>query len=194
MRWRGKRVILGEVNSLEPEPAKASVNGEIKDNPEYPPSAHLDRVYTEIKSRLDLQRTELDDLQRIVAIVLAANGVVLGFAGSQFPFGHGRPEYIVVIFIVAIGVLSLDILVGVWALWPKKAIKAIVEPPALVDEYVESATNVMLFDLIAAANNAYQSNESIGIRKRRSWLVRTQLLLLGLGALVLGAGIIISHV
>ena len=120
---------MEEVNSLEPEPAKVSVNSGIKDDPAYPPSAHLDRVYTEIKSRLDLQRTELDDLQRIVAIVLAASGVVLGFAGSQFPFGPSRAGYIVVIFVVAIGVLSLDILVGVWALWPKQAIKVIGEPP-----------------------------------------------------------------
>jgi hypothetical protein len=185
---------MEEVNSLGPERPEVSTNDGIIDDPEYPPSAHLDRIYTEIKNRLDLQRTELDDLQRIVAIVLAANGVVLGFAGSQFPFGPSRAVYTIVIFVVAVGLLALDILVGVWALWPKQVIKAMVEPPALVDDYVDSATNEMLFDLIAAANAAYQGNESIGIRKRRSRLVRTQLLLLGIGALVLGAGIIISHV
>ena len=54
-----------------------------------------------------------------------------------------------------IGGTSATRLVGVWALWPKQVIKTIVEPPALIDDYVTSATNVMLFDLIAAANAAY---------------------------------------
>jgi hypothetical protein len=58
------------------------------------------------------------------------------------------------------GGTSATRLVGVWALWPKQVIKTIVEPPALVDDYVASATNVMLFDLIAAANAAYQDNRT----------------------------------
>jgi hypothetical protein len=45
--------------------------------------------------------------------------------------------------------------VRVWALWPKQVIKTMVEPLTLVDGYVASATNVVLFDLIAAANAAH---------------------------------------
>lgn len=162
------------------------------DSRRYPPSPHLDRIYTEIKNRLDLQRTELDDLQRIVAIVLTANGVVLGFAGGQFPSDSNHVK--LVVFIVAVAALAVDIVVGILALWPKDDVKTLVDPQVLVDDYAGSPTNVMLFDLIAAANSAYKQNEDIGIRKRRSRLVRAQLFLLGVGAVTLGVGMVISHV
>lgn len=164
----------------------------VLDDPGYPPSPHLDRIYAEVKERLALQRTELDDLQRIIAIVLTANGVVLGFAGSQFPSGPHHAKFF--LFVAAVAVLAADIVAGAWALWPKRAIKTTVDPAALVEEYTAAATNVMLYDLIAAARAAYQQNEDVGIQKLRSMLVRSQLLLLGAGALLLGAGTVAPHV
>lgn len=164
----------------------------VVDDPGYPPSPHLGRIYSEVKERLALQRTELDDLQRIIAIVLTANGVVLGFAGSQFPSGPHHAKFF--LFVAAVAVLAVDIVAGAWALWPRRAIKTTVDPATLVDEYIAAATNVMLYDLIAAARTAYQQNEDIGIQKLRSRLVRSQLLLLALGALLLGAGVVSPHV
>ena len=165
----------------------------VVDDPGYPPSPHLDRIYAEVKERLVLQRTELDDLQRIIAIVLTANGVVLGFAGSQFP-SSGPHHAKFFLLVAAVAVLAVDIVAGAWALWPKRPIKTTVDPATLVDEYSAAATNVMLYDLIAAARFAYQENEDIGVQKLRSRLVRSQLLLLGAGAILLGAGVLAPHV
>jgi hypothetical protein len=142
----------------------------VLDDPGYLPSPHLDRIYAEVKERLALQRTELDDLQRIIAIVLTANGVVLGFAGSQFPIGPHHVRFF--LLVAAVIVLAVDIVAGAWALWPKRAIKTTVDPATLVEEYSAAATNVMLYDLIAAARTAYEQNEDIGIRRLRScWSV-----------------------
>ncbi len=148
-------------------------------------------VYVEVEGRLDIQRTELDDLQRIVAIVLATSGVVLGFAGSRFP--NYRVNHLAFwLFVAAIILLAIDTAVGVAALWPR-SIRATAEPGTLVDAYVGAATNVLLFDLIQAAREAFDLNESEGIRRHRSRLVRSQLLLLAGGAIMLGAGVMVPH-
>ena len=137
-----------------------------------------------------LQRTELDDLQRIVAIVLATSGVVLSFAGSRFP-AYKANHLAFYLFVAAIIVLALDTAVGIAALWPR-SVRATAEPGILVDEYVGAATNVMYFDLIQAAR-AFDINEAVGIRRQRSFLVRSQLVLLAVGAFVLGAGVMAPH-
>ena len=41
----------------------------VVDDPGYPPSPHLDRIYAEVKERLVLQRTELDDLRSVIFAV-----------------------------------------------------------------------------------------------------------------------------
>lgn len=144
-----------------------------------------------MKARLDLQRAELDDLQRIVAIVLAAGGVVLGFAGSQFPGPHGSHVKFW-LFVAAIVVLTLDIVAGGAALWPRGE-KTTAQPGPLVDGYLPVATNVMLYDLITAAREAFEINESVGPWRLRSDLVRLQLLGLGGGAVLLAAGVLAPH-
>ena len=149
-------------------------------------------LYAEVKGRLDTQRYELDDLQRIVAIVLAAGGVVLGFAGSQFPGLHSNHAKFV-LFVGAVVTLAFDIVAGGAALWPRGE-KTTAEPGPLIDGYLSAATNIMYFDLIQAARRAYELNESIGTRRLRSQLVRLKLGLLALGALLLGAGILAPHV
>jgi hypothetical protein len=133
----------------------------------------------------------LDDLQRIVAIVLATSGVVLGFAGSRFP-AYKVNHLAFFLFVAAIVVLAVDTAVGIAALWPRN-VRATAEPGVLVDQYVGAATNVMYFDLIQAAREAFDINETVGIRRQRSFLVRSQLLLLATGAFVLGAGVMAPH-
>jgi hypothetical protein len=162
----------------------------VVDDPDYPPTPHLERLYVELKSRLDVQRYELDDLQRILAIVLAASGVVLGFAGSQLPRHSVHDE--IELLIAAVVALTLAVVAGATALWPR-AVKAVPEPTPLAEEYIDQATNVMLYDLIGSARTAYEENEAMGIRLRRSRLVRLQLLLLGLGAALLGTGVLVPH-
>ena len=175
----------------ELHPEVGTRDGRIIDDPGYPPTAHLEIVYAEVKDRLDIQRTELDDLQRIVAIVLATSGVVLGFAGSRFP--TYRTDHLAFwLFVAAIVLLAIDTAVGVAALWPR-SVRATAEPGTLADEYVGAATNVLLFDLIRAAREAFDINEAVGIRRHRSRLVRSQLLLLAAGATVLGAGVMVAH-
>ena len=134
----------------------------------------------------------LDDLQRIVAIVLAAGGVVLGFAGAQFPEASGHNVKFGV-FVVAVVVLALDVVVGGAALWPRNE-KITAQPGPLVDGYMSVATNVMLFDLVRAARQAYEINESVGPWRSRSAFVRLQLIGLGAGSVLLGVGVLLSHV
>jgi hypothetical protein len=165
--------------------------GQLIDDPAFPPTAHLERLYGEVKARLDTQRTELDDLRRTVAIVLAAGGVVLGLAGAQFP-GTDAPKVRVAIDVAAVVVLALDVVIGGVALWPRSE-KITAQPGRLVDGYLSVATNVMLYELIVAARRAYEINESIGAWRLRSYLVRFQLLGLGAGALLLGAGVLAAH-
>jgi hypothetical protein len=153
-------------------------------------TAHLERLHAELKGRLDVQRYEFDDLQRILAIVLAASGVVLGFAGSQFPKRLVHDE--VTFLIAAVAVLALAVVTGATALWPY-AVKAVPEPTPLTEDYLDQATNVMLYDLIESAREAYEENEAMGIRLRRSRLVRLQLFLLGVGAALLGTGVLAPH-
>jgi hypothetical protein len=174
-----------------PNTPAASQQG-VVDDLAYPPTAHLVLLYAEVKGRLDTQRHELDDLQRIVAIVLAAGGVVLGFAGSQFPGPHSYHDK-VVLFVLAVVVLALGIVAGGAALWPRGE-KTTAEPGPLIDGYASAATNVMYFDLIQAARRAYELNESFGTRRLRSRLVRLQLGFLALGSVLLGAGILAPHV
>jgi len=175
----------------EDDPRSSGAAGVI-DDPAFPPTAHLERLYVEVKARLDLQRAELDDLQRIVAIVLAAGGVVLGFAGAQFPGTHANHAK-VWLFGVAVVVLGLDILAGGAALWPRGE-KTTAQPGPLVDGYLSVATNVMLYDLITAAREAYEINESAGPWRLRSVVVRLQLLGLGVGAVLLATGVVAPHV
>jgi hypothetical protein len=162
------------------------------DDPSFPPTPHLERLYAEVKARLDLQRAELDDLQRIVAIVLAAGGVVLGFAGAQFPGVHANHAKFW-LFLAAVAVLALDIVAGGAALWPRVE-KTTAQPGPLVDGYLSVATNVMLYDLITAARQAYEINEAAGPWRVRSGLVHLQLLGLGGGAVLLAAGVVSPHV
>lgn len=58
------------------------------DDRRFPPTEHLERIHIEVKERLQAQITELDDLQRLVSIVLTANGVLLGLALQAFPGVH----------------------------------------------------------------------------------------------------------
>lgn len=162
------------------------------DDSAYPPSPHLELIYYEVKGRLDLQRSELDDLQRIVAIVLTAAGVVLGFAGSQFP-GPDAPHTKFVLFVAAVVALAFDVVAGILAIWPRR-VRTVGDPGELVDEYTTAPTNVMLHDLIRAGRAAFDENATDRRLAERSWLVRPQLVLLGAGALVLGAGILAPHV
>lgn len=177
---------------MEGDTPIADSEDQIIDDPAFPPTRHLELLYAEVKGRLEAQRYELDDLQRVVAIVLTAAGVVLGFAGSQFPTSH-TPYTKFVLFVAAVIALALDLAVGVAALWPRGT-KITAEPGPLVDEYTSAPTNVMLYDLVSAARSAYDKNESDGIGLTRSRLVRAQLLLLGAGAVLLGTGILAPHV
>lgn len=173
------------------DPLPSGLAGVI-DDPVFPPTPHLERLYAEVKARLDLQRAELDDLQRIVAIVLAAAGVVLGFAGTQFPGAHSNHAKFW-LFLAAVVVLSLDIVARGAALWPRGE-KTTAQPGPLIDGYLPVATNVMLYDLITAARQAYEINDAAGPWRLRSDLVRLQLLGLAVGAVFLAAGLIAPHV
>lgn len=157
---------------------------------DFPPTQHLERLYAEIKGRLDTQRLELDDLQRILAIVLAASGVVLGFAGTQLPKPHGGHVELGLL-IASVVILAFAICAGVAALWPR-AVKIVPEPEALND-YMGQPTNVMVYDLIRSALDAFGENEALGTRRWRSRLVRCQLVLLALGSVLLGAGVLAPH-
>ena len=181
--------LLSAMAEEDAEPS-GSVAGVI-DDPSFPPTPHLERLYAEVKARLDLQRAEFDDLQRIVAIVLAAGGVVLGFAGAQFPGVHANHAKFW-LFLAAVVVLALDIVAGGAALWPRGE-KTTAQPGPLVDGYLSVATNVMLYDLITAARQAYEINEAAGPWRLRSDLVRLQLLGLGGGAVLLAAGVVAPH-
>lgn len=167
-------------------------SGEVIDDPHYPPTAHLERLYREVKERLDTQRAEFDDLQRLVAIVLAAGGVLLGFAGTQFPTYRGdHPKFW--LFVAAVIVLALGIVVGGAALWPRR-VKITPEPARLIDDYVSTATNIMIYDLIQAGREAYEQNAAGGAATWRSRFVRLQLVGLAAGAVLLAAGVLAPHV
>jgi len=173
-------------NDSKPDPTAGLV-----DDPDFPPTAHLERLYSEVKGRLETQRAEFDDLQRLVAIVLAAAGVLLGFAGSQFPMYRDHPKFW--LFVAAVVVLALGIVVGGMALWPR-GVKTTAEPGRLIDDYVSVATNVMIFDLIQAGREAYEQNAEGGATTWRSRFVRLQLIGLGAGAALLAAGVLAPHV
>lgn len=176
--------------SEEDRPLPSAAAGVI-DDPHFPPTPPLERLYAEVKARLDLQRAELDDLQQIVAIVLGGGGVVLGFAGARFPGPHAHHATFW-LFFAAVVVLALDIVAGGAALWPRGE-KTTAQPGPLVEGYLSVATNVMLFDLIAAARQADEINEAAGPWRLRSGLVRLQLLGLAGGAVLLTAGVIAPH-
>lgn len=183
----------GMATSAAPEelpPLSERADG-ILDTPNLPPTAHLERLYAEVKGRLDTQRAELDDLQRILAIVLAAAGVVLGFAASHLPDNH-KSNLALGFLVAAVIALGMAIVAGAIALWPRR-VKIGSEPGPLIEDYAGVATNVMLYDLIESARAAYEDNETNGIKPWRSRLVRSQLVFLGLGAVFLGAGLLIAR-
>lgn len=137
------------------------------------------------------ERAELDDLQRILAVVLAAAGVVLGFAASHLPDNH-KSNLALGLLVASVITLGLAIVAGATALWPRR-VKIGSEPGPLMEDYAAVATNVMLYDLIESARTAYESNEANGIKPWRSRLVRSQLVLLGLGAVFLGVGLLVAR-
>jgi hypothetical protein len=85
----------------------------------------------------------------------------------------------------------IDVGVGVVALWPTN-VKTTAEPGPLVS-YLGAPSNLLLFDLISAARGAFEENETLGLRRRRSRLVRSQLGLLLLGSALLGSGLAAPH-
>lgn len=160
------------------------------EDPGFPPSEHLKLIYGELKERLSIQRQELDDLQRLVAIVLAANGAVLGL-GAGHPPGS-KAVLISVLFAIAIVLLGGNLVIGAAVLWPR-GFRVPVEPAVLMGEYAGAATNVVLFDLCQAAVGAHEENESLGVRKWRSRLVRGQLVVLTVGALLLALALLLGQ-
>lgn len=191
MSDRSSGAVPGEPpDSEEPLPDKLRT-GAIIDTRGLPPTAHLERLYAEVKGRLDTQRAEFDDLQRILAIVLAAAGVVLGFAASHLPDNH-KSNLALGLLVASVVALGLAIVAGAIALWPR-GVKIGSEPGPLIDDYVGAATNVMLFDLIESARKAYEDNVANGIRLWRSRLVRSQLVLLAVGAAFLAIGLLVAR-
>ena len=128
----------------------------------------------------------------LVVIVLAAGKRLLGFAGTQFPtYREDHPKFW--LFVAAVVVLALGIVVGGAALWPRR-VKITPEPARLIDDYVSTATNIMIYDLIQAGREAYEQNAAGGAATWRSRFVRLQLVGLAAGAMLLAAGVLAPHV
>lgn len=117
--------------------------------------------------------------------------MVLGFAASHLPDNH-KSNLALGLLVASVITLSLAIVAGAIALWPR-GVKIGSEPGPLIDDYAGGATNVMLYDLIESARKAYEDNDANGIKLWRSRLVRSQLVLLALGSVFLGIGLLVAR-
>ena len=163
-------------NDSKPDPTAGLV-----DDPDFPPTAHLERLYSEVKGRLETQRAEFDDLQRLVAIVLAAAGVLLGIRRVAVP--------LCIETIPSSGCSSLPWLcspLASWLVaWPcgRGASRRLPSRAALSTRLgVSVATNVMIFDLIQAGREAYEQNAEGGATTWRSRFAGSSRLASGPGA------------
>lgn len=147
------------------------------------PREHLELLLDRLESGWDLQLKELEGLDSKITIVLGSTGVLLGLVVAALPylqpnetaFGWGM---------AAIALLSVSMVVGIVALWPR-TLKVAANTANLWSRYYAKSSEETIAVLGSTIVSAVKENGHI--RKQKGWLMRGQMsaLLLSLGALLL---------
>ncbi len=143
---------------------------------------HLKLLYEELKAALDRQIQELEGLDQKIAILLAANGVMISLV--VVPEGAPRVGMVGVLLVVAAALLIVAWVVGAVALLPRR-IKTAPEPSGLWPDYWDKTDVELLGDLCATIAYVFDKNGERSSQKLK--LVYTQLALLMLALLLLFA-------
>jgi hypothetical protein len=159
--------------------------------PIYPPRDQLVVMADEMRTRLGVQLAELDGLDAKATTVLAAAGVVLGLATGAAKDLATAVAPAPLLFYGALVVLGIDLVLGVWALWPRKA-KVVPEPGPFVDGYYSKTADETMAALIVARRDAYEQNVSLTSDKGDR--VRVQMVLLAVGGLALISAYLVQRI
>lgn len=156
-----------------------------------PPDRTLEQrrlLLEQVEARLKVQMDEFDGLDRKATTVLAAAGIVLGLVinnASDFARSTGPVTWV---FYGALVVLSVGLVAGVFALWPRD-VQVVPELGPFLEQHGTSLPEHTLGELISSKATAFKVNGDVARTKGER--VRLQMVLLALGGgLLVGAYIL----
>jgi Mn2+/Fe2+ NRAMP family transporter len=153
----------------------------LDDDPDYPPTKHLEVLYGEVKGGLARQDGEAQRLRERAVTLVATSFVVLGLVVTAFARGPDTPT-LRLSYSVASILIGVCLVAGMLASFSRDLLRA-PEPEGVYDDYYDQPTNLMLAELAASVVDVHRRNRDSRIILWRSRLVTIQLLT------VIGAGV-----
>jgi hypothetical protein len=163
---------------------------------EYPEVDHLKLLHDQLSERSAHQDDELEGLDRKASTMLASVGLVFGLIlnnADHFSLADlctCQTFWFPVAYYVALFVLAVGLLFGVWQLWPQN-ISVVPRPGRLIDGYYWKPTDETLAVLLSARVKALEQNE--GLTRKKSLRLRVQMVSVGGGGLLLLAAYLLRQ-
>lgn len=145
-----------------------------------------------VQARLELQRDELDSLDRKATTVLAGTGVLLGLVVNNVDaFAHATSQAAPIFLYSSMVSLALGLVAGLWTLWPRH-IQVIPHPTNLVEQYYARHPADTLPEILSTRRTGWEKNKPVV--ERKSWRLKIQIGLLAAGGVLLVVAYVLNKV
>jgi len=145
----------------------------------------------QVEGRLKIQFEEVDGLDRKATTGLAATGVILGLVVNNVDSVIKSPDPVPLVFYSALIVLAAALVMGIYALWPRK-LWVVPEPTPLIAQHSAGRPEHTVGELLSTKAAAYDLN--VKLTDSKGDRVRVQMLLLAIGGALLVAAYVLERV